>query len=320
MLIHGDKSSGVLLRGVLPAVGAERRRSSATSADRPHERSGGRAKYRVILGSGAGRGTRRQSRRSGGAAGGAGRCDSGRGHPAHARLRGGRASFPSACMNTTGGSPSSPCRMPRGCCAWATTSRASACKPRRHVRRAAGGRGPPPSRSAASNLETQDWTNEHANFFRSISITKRILFFILSLMVAVAAFNIVSTMVMVVKDKRRDIAILRTFGASPRGILSVFVVQGSLIGLLGISGGRAARRRGRGQSAAAGARSREHCRLQIPGRARVLHERPAGARARRATSCASAASHSCSPVSPRCIPRRARRACCPQNRCATIRK
>jgi len=87
------------------------------------------------------------------------------------------------------------------------------------------------------NLETQDWTNEHANFFRSIAITKRILFFILSLMVAVAAFNIVSTMVMVVKDKRRDIAILRTFGASPRGILTVFVVQGSLIGLLGIAAG-----------------------------------------------------------------------------------
>ena len=56
----------------------------------------------------------------------------------------------------------------------------------------------------------------------------------LSLMVVVAAFNIVSTMVMVVKDKRRDIAILRTFGSSPRSILSVFFVQGSLIGLLGI--------------------------------------------------------------------------------------
>jgi lipoprotein-releasing system permease protein len=87
------------------------------------------------------------------------------------------------------------------------------------------------------NLEVQDWTGEHANFFRSISITKRMLFFILSLMVAVAAFNIVSTMVMVVKDKRRDIAILRTFGSSPRSILSVFVVQGSLIGLLGIGVG-----------------------------------------------------------------------------------
>jgi lipoprotein-releasing system permease protein len=80
----------------------------------------------------------------------------------------------------------------------------------------------------------EDWTGKHVNFFKSIEITKRILFVILSLVVAVAAFNIVSTMVMVVKDKRRDIAILRTFGASPRSILQVFVIQGSLIGLLGI--------------------------------------------------------------------------------------
>jgi lipoprotein-releasing system permease protein len=91
--------------------------------------------------------------------------------------------------------------------------------------------------SIGGNVQVQDWTNEHANFFRSISITKRILFFVLSLMVAVAAFNIVSTMVMVVKSKRRDIAILRTFGASPRSILTVFVVQGSLIGMLGIGVG-----------------------------------------------------------------------------------
>jgi lipoprotein-releasing system permease protein len=80
-----------------------------------------------------------------------------------------------------------------------------------------------------------DWTNQHANFFRSIEITKRILFVMLSAVVAVAAFNIVSTMVMVVKSKRRDIAILRTFGASPNSILSIFVVQGSLIGTLGIA-------------------------------------------------------------------------------------
>jgi lipoprotein-releasing system permease protein len=91
--------------------------------------------------------------------------------------------------------------------------------------------------SIGGDLEVQDWTNEHANFFRSISITKRILFFILSLMVAVAAFNIVSTMVMVVKDKRRDIAILRTFGSSPGSIMTIFIVQGSLIGLLGIGFG-----------------------------------------------------------------------------------
>jgi lipoprotein-releasing system permease protein len=94
------------------------------------------------------------------------------------------------------------------------------------------------SRAAAiaigGGVAIQDWTSEHMNFFRSIAITKRILFVMLSLMVAVAAFNIVSTMVMVVKDKRRDIAILRTFGSSPGSILSVFVVQGSLIGLLGI--------------------------------------------------------------------------------------
>ena len=81
----------------------------------------------------------------------------------------------------------------------------------------------------------ENWTNQHANFFRSIEIIKRILFVILSLVVAVAAFNIVSTMVMVVKGKRRDIAILRTFGASPRSILSIFMVQGSLIGLIGIA-------------------------------------------------------------------------------------
>jgi len=85
--------------------------------------------------------------------------------------------------------------------------------------------------------DVDDWTNQHVNFFRSIEITKRMLFVILSLVVAVAAFNVVSTMVMVVKDKRRDIAILRTFGSSPRSILSVFVVQGSLIGMLGIAGG-----------------------------------------------------------------------------------
>jgi lipoprotein-releasing system permease protein len=97
------------------------------------------------------------------------------------------------------------------------------------------------SRAAAlaigGGVEIQDWTTEHANFFKSITISKRILFVILSLMVAVAAFNVVSTMVMVVKDKRRDIAILRTFGSSPGSILSIFVVQGSLIGTLGILGG-----------------------------------------------------------------------------------
>ncbi len=78
-----------------------------------------------------------------------------------------------------------------------------------------------------------DWTRRHVNFFRSIQITKQILFFILLLVIAVAAFNIVSTLVMVVKDKQSDIAILRTAGASPSSILKIFITQGSVIGVVG---------------------------------------------------------------------------------------
>jgi lipoprotein-releasing system permease protein len=86
-------------------------------------------------------------------------------------------------------------------------------------------------------LYVDDWTQRNANFFRSIELTKRMMFFILLLVVAVAAFNIVSTLVMAVKDKRPDIAILRTLGARPSGILAVFVTQGTVIGLLGTLGG-----------------------------------------------------------------------------------
>jgi lipoprotein-releasing system permease protein len=82
-----------------------------------------------------------------------------------------------------------------------------------------------------------DWTRKHANFFRSIQLTKSAMFLILLLVVAVAAFNIVSTLVMVVKDKRVDIAILRTIGASPRGILTIFMTQGTAIGLIGTAAG-----------------------------------------------------------------------------------
>ena len=78
-----------------------------------------------------------------------------------------------------------------------------------------------------------DWTRAHRNFFRSIQITKSILFVILLLVIAVAAFNIVSTLVMVVKDKQADIAILRTVGARPSSILRIFVTQGSVIGVAG---------------------------------------------------------------------------------------
>jgi lipoprotein-releasing system permease protein len=78
-----------------------------------------------------------------------------------------------------------------------------------------------------------DWTRNHANFFRSIEITKSLMFVILLMIVGVAAFNIVATLVMIVKDKQPDIAILRTLGAGPRNVLAAFVIQGVLIGLAG---------------------------------------------------------------------------------------
>ncbi|MBS0367246.1 MAG: lipoprotein-releasing ABC transporter permease subunit [Proteobacteria bacterium] len=83
----------------------------------------------------------------------------------------------------------------------------------------------------------RDWSQDHANFFRSIEITKSMLFMILLLLVAVAAFNIVATLVMIVKEKQTDIAILRTIGAAPRNILLAFAVQGVLIGLAGTLAG-----------------------------------------------------------------------------------
>lgn len=86
-----------------------------------------------------------------------------------------------------------------------------------------------------------DWTRSHANFFRAVQMEKTVMFIILLLIVAVAAFNIVSTLVMAVTDKQPDIAILRTLGAAPSGIMAVFVVQGALIGvigtLIGVGGG-----------------------------------------------------------------------------------
>ncbi|WP_374278372.1 lipoprotein-releasing ABC transporter permease subunit [Azonexus sp.] len=79
-----------------------------------------------------------------------------------------------------------------------------------------------------------DWTKSHANFFRAVQIEKNMMFIILSLIVAVAAFNLVSTLVMAVTDKQADIAILRTLGARPRSIMAVFVVQGALVGCIGL--------------------------------------------------------------------------------------
>jgi len=78
-----------------------------------------------------------------------------------------------------------------------------------------------------------DWTQQHANFFRAVQTEKTVMFIILSLIIAVAAFNIISTLVMVVTDKQSDIAILKTMGLGPRRIMGVFMIQGSLIGIIG---------------------------------------------------------------------------------------
>lgn len=79
----------------------------------------------------------------------------------------------------------------------------------------------------------QDWTQTHENFFKALSMEKLVMFVILSLIIAVAAFNIVATLVMVVTDKETDIAILRTIGVTPRSIMLIFMVQGAVIGLFG---------------------------------------------------------------------------------------
>jgi len=82
-----------------------------------------------------------------------------------------------------------------------------------------------------------DWTRQNANYFAAVKMEKTMMFIILSMIVAVAAFNIVSTLVMLVQDKQGDIAILRTQGASPASVLAIFVVQGTLIGVLGTVAG-----------------------------------------------------------------------------------
>ncbi|MGD8629688.1 MAG: lipoprotein-releasing ABC transporter permease subunit [Gammaproteobacteria bacterium] len=97
------------------------------------------------------------------------------------------------------------------------------------------------SRELQGDYRIEDWTRQHANFFRAVKTEKRVMFIILTLIVAVAAFNIVSTLIMVVTDKRSDIAILRTLGASPRSVMTIFIIQGVFIGvlgtLLGVAGG-----------------------------------------------------------------------------------
>jgi lipoprotein-releasing system permease protein len=101
------------------------------------------------------------------------------------------------------------------------------------------------ARSVASDLAAQlgpdvivrDWTRQNRTWFAAVQVEKRMMFIILTLIVAVAAFNLVTTLVMTVTDKRADIAILRTLGASPQSIMAIFVVQGATVGVLGTLGG-----------------------------------------------------------------------------------
>lgn len=86
----------------------------------------------------------------------------------------------------------------------------------------------------SGNFGVIDWTQQHANFFRALKTEKTVMFVILTLIVAVAAFNIISTLVMMVTDKQADIAVLRTIGASPGSIMRIFIIQGTIIGSIGI--------------------------------------------------------------------------------------
>src|SRR6185437_8204193 len=89
------------------------------------------------------------------------------------------------------------------------------------------------ARGLGGNFYVKDWTMDYESFFRSIESMKKIMFIILFMIVAVAAFNIVATLVMIVKEKQTDIAILRTLGSGPPNVLLTFAVQGVLIGLAG---------------------------------------------------------------------------------------
>jgi lipoprotein-releasing system permease protein len=91
--------------------------------------------------------------------------------------------------------------------------------------------------SLGPNVIVRDWTRTNRNWYDAVQIEKRMMFIILTLIVAVAAFNLVSTLVMTVTDKRADIAILRTLGASPRSVMGIFIVQGAMSGIIGTLAG-----------------------------------------------------------------------------------
>ena len=89
------------------------------------------------------------------------------------------------------------------------------------------------SKTLSGDLLLRDWSQQNRNYFAAVKTEKRMMFIILTLIIAVAAFNLVSTLVMTVAEKQADIAILRTLGASPASIMKIFMVQGSLVGMLG---------------------------------------------------------------------------------------
>ncbi len=93
------------------------------------------------------------------------------------------------------------------------------------------------ARTLSGDLLVRDWTRQNRTWFAAVQLEKRMMFIILTLIVAVAAFNLVSTLVMTVTDKRADIAILRTLGASPQSIMGVFMVQGAMVGVIGTFSG-----------------------------------------------------------------------------------
>jgi lipoprotein-releasing system permease protein len=93
------------------------------------------------------------------------------------------------------------------------------------------------TKRALGDLYVRDWTRQNRSWFAAVQVEKTMMFIILTLIVAVAAFNLVSTLVMTVTDKRADIAILRTLGATPRSIMGIFVVQGAAVGVVGTLAG-----------------------------------------------------------------------------------
>ena len=128
------------------------------------------------------------------------------------------------------------------------------------------------AQSLPPGMIVRDWTRQNRTWFAAVQVEKRMMFIILALIVAVAAFNLVSTLVMTVTEKQSDIAILRTLGASPSSIMAVFMVQGALIGVLGTLLGVAQRALRRQQPRHDLPGDRAHRRLPADPEGHLLHQ------------------------------------------------